>query len=327
MADVKEAVVSEETKADAEQPTENLKPLEGKRISSIEKVRRALQEEAGSVHGVVQLQPLEGLDAIPNKISSVPPKPIELKPEELWVDRSYQRSHLSRRSLRLIHKIVENWDWTKFKSPVVTRDEQDRYLVIDGQHTSVAAATHPDIIRIPVMFVALKDVGEQAKSFIGHNMDRITVMPIDLWYARKRSNDPDVLMADRIMRNHGMTVVKAIQGSAQQWESNQTMATAEALKILDKYGQAKFTQIVSFLSKCGFSQIRADHWKFAASFLAGAEQDRLFSPDMMLKVIQAIHENDAYNEARRIHTNHKIPTYKGLLVFYKNEYKATYQIK
>jgi len=297
---------------------------------AVERLRKSavLREDAQTATGINQLQALEGLDAIPNKISSVPPQTIEVRPEELWVDRRYQRSHMSRKSINLIHKIVEGWDWTKFKPPVVTRDSENRWIVIDGQHTAVAAATHPGIKTIPVMFVALKDVTEQAQSFIGHNLDRISVGQLELWHARKQAGDKLVLDAERIMRTHGVNVVRQIQGSAHVWEANQTMATGVVLRILEKYGTAKFNQIVQFISKCGLSQIRSDHWKFATALLASSnEADKIYSPERMTEVVRATHENDAFNEARRIATLHKTPTYKGLLIFYKNQYRDLYQLR
>jgi hypothetical protein len=204
------------TEQKATPSTDKLTPNAGRQLKpSVERLRKSavMREDAQTATGINQLQALEGLDAVPNKISSVPPQTIEVRPEELWVDRRYQRSHMSRKSVNLIHKIVENWDWTKFKPPVVTRDADGRYIVIDGQHTAVAAASHPGIKTIPVMFAqGLGDVTQQAQSFIGHNMDRVPVGQLELWYARKQAGDKLVLDADRIMRSHGVSVVRQIQG-------------------------------------------------------------------------------------------------------------------
>jgi hypothetical protein len=42
---------------------------------------------------------------------------------------------------------VANWDWRRFKPPVVARTATG-LEVIDGQHTAIAAASHPDVLQI-----------------------------------------------------------------------------------------------------------------------------------------------------------------------------------
>ncbi len=63
-----------------------------------------------------------------------------VKPSTLLVDERYQRG-LSERSIKLIRKIVSEWDWRAFKPPVVV-DVGAGLEVIDGQHTAIGAATH-----------------------------------------------------------------------------------------------------------------------------------------------------------------------------------------
>src|SRR4051812_39902397 len=75
----------------------------------------------------------------------------DVDPTRLYVDDQYQRA-LSRKSHALIRKIVANWDWGRFKPPVVAEEEYG-FDVIDGQHTAIAAASHPGITKIPVMII------------------------------------------------------------------------------------------------------------------------------------------------------------------------------
>ena len=79
------------------------------------------------------------------------PRIMAIDPAELSIDASYQRD-LSKKSLRLIQTLVKDWDWRRYKIPVVARVD-DAWHVIDGQHTAIAALTHGVIGQIDVMVV------------------------------------------------------------------------------------------------------------------------------------------------------------------------------
>lgn len=274
---------------------------------------------------LVRIVAMDDLEVVPNEITTSAPGAINVKPEELWVDREYQRN-LSRRSRKLIHEMVSEWDWAKFKPPVLTRDEKGRYLIIDGQHTAIGAATHPDIKTIPAMFIPLQDVSDQARSFIGHNTARIPVASLDLWHARITGGDPLATQANDVLTEFGISVVRAIQGSNHIWKTNQTVATAVVTRILDKHGLPKFRQVVEFVSKCGFSPIKADHWRFVEVLLLGAEaNNQQFTPSMMLEVVKSHNVIDALNESTKIARAIEQPVYRGMLVYYKQQYNKVYR--
>lgn len=295
-------------------------------VRNLEAARKRIQSEQAeqAAEGLVRIEPIVGLDIVPNKITSTPPDPITVRPEECWVNRDYQRN-LSRKSLKLIHDMVTNWDWAKFKPPVLTKDEEGRFLIIDGQHTAIGAATHPDIQKIPAMFIPLTHISEQAASFIGHNTARINVSALDLYHARIESGEDLVVTADKVMKDHGINVVRSVQGRGHVWQTNQTMASAIVLKILEKHGLPKFLAIVEFVAKCGFSPIKADHWRFAEALLTPTE--KAYIPSMMLEVVKAINDQDALNEASKIAASMQVSNAKALLIYYKNRYKETYKIR
>lgn len=104
------------------------------------------------------IQPLDLPNLTPGGISSARPQFQWVAPTSLLVDEVYQRN-LSRGSIELIRKIVARWDWNRFKPPVVAMTDEG-LEVIDGQHTAIAAATHPEITEIPVMLAeAPRDAG------------------------------------------------------------------------------------------------------------------------------------------------------------------------
>ena len=98
----------------------------------------------------------------------------------------------------------QNWDWNQFKPPVCVEDDDLRLHVIDGQHTSIAAATHnalqnftvpkqnsERIGRIPVIVVEASSIEARAKAFIGQT-------PSALASPRTSSSKPPVPPATRM---------------------------------------------------------------------------------------------------------------------------------
>jgi hypothetical protein len=119
-----------------------------------------------------------------------------LDPGTLLIDDDYQRDS-SERSLKLVRKIVNGWDWAKFKPPVGVMVEAGIEL-IDGQHTAIGAATHPDIEKIPVMIVDVQEQAERASAFIGHNRDRVAVTASQLHIAAVAAGDPEAQAIVRV---------------------------------------------------------------------------------------------------------------------------------
>lgn len=146
-----------------------------------------LDDEAGDVR---EVRHVEALDLRPA------PKPVQLLcpmpqvrvvyPQSLQIEASYQRD-LSAKSETLIRKIVNGWDWAKFKPPICAETPTGLF-VIDGQHTAIAAATR-GIRQIPVMVVKASDVPTRAKAFVAHNRDRLTMSALQLFHAEVAGED------------------------------------------------------------------------------------------------------------------------------------------
>lgn len=157
----------------------------------------------------IQKMQLPGIE--PAKLGKVEPVFERAKPETLHVDETYQRN-LSERSVTLIRRIVANWDWARFKPPVVVRAPGKKFHVIDGQHTAIAAASHPEIDSIPVMVVDAPNVEDRARAFIGHNRDRITVTPNQLYIAAVAAGDPDAVTVQQVCERAGVRILRLPPG-------------------------------------------------------------------------------------------------------------------
>jgi hypothetical protein len=93
--------------------------------------------------------PLIGLSV--RDIPSAPPRFDWADPKTLLVEDDYQR-RLTKRSITLIRKVAENFDWLHIKPRVCTHGTGNKLCVIDGQHTAIAAASR-GVAKIPVMIV------------------------------------------------------------------------------------------------------------------------------------------------------------------------------
>jgi hypothetical protein len=146
----------------------------------------------------------------PIPLGGITPRPIASRlptfgwadPKSLLVEPDYQRD-LSTRSIKLIRRIAENFDWLHVKPPVCARSN-GKLCVIDGQHTAIAAASR-GLPRIPVMIVEARDVERRAKAFVAHNTDLLNVTPIQLWHSRLAAGDVDVRAAASACKAAGVT--------------------------------------------------------------------------------------------------------------------------
>jgi hypothetical protein len=134
------------------------------------------------------VQPLKAPDVARAELSEQP-ELRWLALSSLVVDRSYQRS-ISERSVTLIRKIVQEFDWARARPAVVMAREDGRFEILDGQHLATAAATHGGIEAIPCLIVQHRAGGERAKAFVGLNRDRLAMTPVQVFRAELAAGDP-----------------------------------------------------------------------------------------------------------------------------------------
>ncbi|MFD1330775.1 hypothetical protein ACFQ4O_02055 [Methylopila musalis] len=215
---------------------------------------------------VTDRRPVEALalaDVAPNEVASTGPIFEDVDPATLLVDERYQRE-LSPKGRALIAKIVAGWDWRRFKPPVAVMVD-DGLELIDGQHTAIAAATHPGVATIPVMIVEAAEVQQRAAAFIGHNRDRIAVSAMDLHHAAVAAGDEDALTVQQICDRAGVTIRRQppYRGA---YAPRDTVALAAIGALVSKRGAMRARQIVEALANAELAPISAAAIK-AADFI------------------------------------------------------------
>lgn len=181
---------------------------------------------------------------IRSKVTGARPVLQWIKPTDLMVDATYQRD-LSRKSIDLIRGAVERFAWNRMKPPIVV--EVDGALhVVDSQHTAIAAATI-GIPQIPIFIVEAMTVDERARAFVGHNTDRITVSPINIYNALLAAKDPDAVDVANVCKRAGVRI-RAMNQSMRPAEGD-TMAIGRVRRLIKKHGVVLSRKVLECLVK------------------------------------------------------------------------------
>ena len=213
------------------------------------------------------------------------PEFLWVAPTDLVVDDAYQRS-LSRRSLNLIRRIAEDWDWRRFKPPIVARTD-DGLEVIDGQHTAIAAATHGGIETIPVMVVQAVSQSDRASSFVGHNRDRLTMTPQAVHFAGLVSGDMDALAVQRVADAAGVNLLRH-PPSFGVFKPRDCLALARIYSLVTARGPTRAREVLSILAAAELAPIADFQIHAIEHLLSEPEYKGTLSHDELTKALIAV---------------------------------------
>lgn len=171
----------------------------------------------------------------PALVSSSNPKFDWVDPGSLFVEESYQRG-LTERSLTLIRKIVANWNWAHIKPPVCVHDNKGRLVVIDGQHTAIAALSHGRIPKIPVMIVEAKTLKDRATAFVSQNRDRLVLTPMQIHHAAVAAGEETAMAVAEACERSGASILKQGRGIGGLYKIGETFSVGIITSIVKKKG-------------------------------------------------------------------------------------------
>ncbi|WP_282046325.1 DUF6551 family protein [Roseibium album] len=262
-----------------------------------------------------QTRPIEPIaipDLSPGLVAADRPDFRNADPASLLVDVKYQRN-LSGRSLKLIRKIVSNWDWAAFKPPVCVDVGGDLH-VVDGQHTATAAATHPGIALIPVMIVKAEQANSRAAAFVKHNRDRVNVTPMQLHYSLLASGDEEAIDVARACQLSGVTILRQPPAFA-KFKEGETLAI-EAIKSLVKrrfiVGARKVLD-VCVEAKC--APVSSDVIKAVEALLFNEEYAASIIPENLATTIRSA-SPDLQADIASFKLAHRVPKWRAMAVVY-----------
>jgi hypothetical protein len=238
------------------------------------------------------------------------PKIRWVAPTDLLVDETYQRN-LSERSVTLIRKIVADWDWCRFKPPVVTEASGGLH-VLDGQHTAIAAATHPKIESIPVLVVEAADVATRAKAFLGHNRDRIQVTATQMFAAAVAAGDEDALTVKQVCDRAGVLILKNPRGGG-EFKARDTMAVGAITGLVNRRGVQFARQILQALADANCAPIGAVQIRAAEMLLRDPEYAGQVELADLTTIIVQMRGTDE-REAKVFAAAHNISFFRALAI-------------
>lgn len=272
---------------------------------------------------MTNLRPIKAIsiaDLTPTGPSTGEPIFETVDPCTLHVDGRYQRS-IGERGLRQIRRIIENFDWTRFKAPTCCYAETEEgatvLFVLDGQHTAIACASHPGIKAIPVQIVEAADVETQASAFIGLNKDRLNVTPLQLHHAALAAGDEDALTVEQVCERAGIRVLHT-KPAGGEYQPRDTIAVTALASLVDRRGAMRARQILEVLANAELAPIKAPDIKAAELLLTDPEYcDSIAAEDLTIAVSGSFED-----EAKLFAATHKIPVWKALAsVWFRNTKK------
>jgi len=252
------------------------------------------------------------------------PEMMMVDPETLFVDDRYQRS-IRTGGMRLIQNMVLQWDWTKYKPPVATEISEGVYVIVDGQHTATAAATHPNVDKIPIFVVRNRDIEGQARAFVGHNKDRIPMKSIDIHRASVTSKDTDALKVEDILSAGGTLLIGQAEVGGTH-KPNTTVAVSSYYWLSHRYGESRAKAVARTLGKCFLRPIRDVHIKAVAHLMWDEETHNVIDADKLATTIEAEHDGKTIGEAKQMASETGLTQWQCLRTIYYNRYRDTFPI-
>ena len=254
------------------------------------------------------IRPMNMPDITPGAADMAEPKFERAKPTDLLVDETYQRN-LSERSVRLIRKIVAHWDWRTFMPPVVVKADGE-FHVIDGQHTAIAAASHPKITEIPIMVVRADHLEDRAKTFLGRNRDRISVTANQLHYAAMAAGDETAVTIKQVCDKAGIRILKQPPGAA-VFKPGDTLAIGTITSLVSRRGALKSRQILEVLGNAKLAPVPQSLIKAVEELMTNKEYSDHIDPADLTTAIRAS-LGDAESKAKIFAATHNIPLWKAM---------------
>ena len=248
-------------------------------------------------------------DLAPGTIPTGQPELTWIDPRELRVDERYQRD-LSDKGVRLIRRIVEGFDWRRFKPPTCVWTEAG-LEVIDGQHSAIAAATHPEVAQIPVVVVDAAEVATRAEAFVGLNRDRLAISAMELHAAAVVAGDPAAVAIDRVCQACGVTVLRHPRAGGVS-QPRDLVAVKAVGDLVRRVGEPLAIEVVRVLAEAELAPITAPALRAVEVLLLNEQYADQVDPARLTRAIVALGPARD-KEAGVFGATHRDPRWPGLV--------------
>nr|WP_185985613.1 DUF6551 family protein [Aureimonas mangrovi] len=252
------------------------------------------------------IEPMSLPDLAPAAVPEWRPEFRWVDPRILLVDDAYQRG-LSSRSVSLIRRVVGQWSFAAFKPPVVV-DVEGSLHVVDGQHTAIAAASHPEIVTIPVMVIEAAAANARADAFVRHNRDRIAVTPMHLHHAMVLAGDEDAQTIAQVCERAGATILRHPPNG--RYRVGDTMAVGSIRSLVERRHAMGARRVLQLCVEAGLAPIAAGHIKAVERLLFAKEYAGTISEATIKAALGDLSRIE--RDAARFAAEHRVPIWRGL---------------
>ncbi|MBB3594346.1 hypothetical protein FHX08_004750 [Rhizobium sp. BK529] len=259
-----------------------------------------------------RIAPVSTAGLVPQRPATGMPICEHVDPTTLFVDPAYQRD-IGERGIRQIRRIIERFDWAKFKPPICAYADVDGVTVLkvlDGQHTAIAAASSPFIGQIPIMIVEADDTIAQAKAFIGQNSERVGVTPLQLHYAALAAGDEDAKTLQSVCDKAGIKILRR-PGQYDPAASRETIAVGVIKQLIARRGDKLSKEILEILANAERGPIKSEHIKAVEYLMTSPDHCEMFWPqDLTAAIVDLL--TAAEEEADQLAMSRRWPLWKAL---------------
>lgn len=174
-----------------------------------------------------------------------PPKLEWLSINKLLIDPSYQRE-IGRAGRKNIARIAREFDWAKFAPAIVAPAGGGRYVLVDGQHRTMAAILR-GLERVPCQIIDASRA-EQAAAFAAINGNITQMSPMQIRAAKIAAGDDVACGLVSICTRAGVTILRyPIQTKDQK--RGDTMAVSMLYRMLGKFGPEVLETALSCITR------------------------------------------------------------------------------
>lgn len=214
--------------------------------------------------------------------------------DQILVDSNYQREIKP----RLVDRILRNFSWAKFGAVVLSKQEDGRFTIVEGQHRWKAATMHPAIDAIPAVVVQHKDIADEAESFLAINRDRMAVSSVEQYWAGLTSGDERAIAISTVLQSAGCDVVPA----AGHYRPNLTNSISAIDRCLKRYGHGPTRRALLVIRAAWPNDARSLRGTLitALARIIHANDKTISEPDLVTALSKALVE--IYNKGKRVNT-------------------------
>ena len=257
------------------------------------------------------ITPLNIAGITPADLSGMKQPEFEIvDPNDLWVEdeEGAQREFVERSRQRALG-IVAEFRWRNFSVPIVAR-AKERLLVLNGQTTAIACASHPEITAIPVLIVDAPDITDRAWAFVSHSRDHVPATHIQIWRGLVTAGDPEAVRIATMCERHGIKILRHPPPRG-IYKPRETVAFRTIASLLRRYEQADVERILAAVANTDAAPISAVLLKAAECLLTDPEFASEVDPALITAAALSL-PGMGEQEAKLFAATHNVPVWRAL---------------